>query len=112
MPADAGRLEAIVRSAPAGSTVRLADGRYEVGELTLARRGVTLRSRSGRPEDVVVDGRYGPSALVRVAASGVTVADLTLTRARDHLVHAVPPEGGRSIERLRLHRVRLVDSGE
>ena len=80
--------------------------------MQLARQGVTLRSRSGDPRDVVIDGAYGSSELVQVSASGITVAEVTLTRARDHLVHAFPPEGGRSIERLRLYRVRLVDSGE
>jgi hypothetical protein len=114
-PAQAPRLPAIVRAAPAGATVRLADGRYRVDDpagLVLARRGVTLRSATGRPERVVVDGGDGPSALIRVAASGATVAEVTLTRARDHLVHAVAPEGEPSITAMRLHRLRLVDSGE
>ena len=60
----------------------------------------------------MIDGGYGPSELLQVAASGITVGEVTLTRARDHLVHASPPEGRGSIERLRLYRVRLVDSGE
>jgi hypothetical protein len=114
-PADAARLPQIARDAPAGATIRLADGRYPVsdaGGVMLARRGLTLRSASGDPAAVVIDGDYGPSALVRVSASGVTIADLTLTRAQDHLVHAVPPEGGRSISGMRVQRVRLVDSGE
>jgi hypothetical protein len=114
-PAQAERLPSVLRGAPAGATVRLRAGRYRVREpagLELARPGVTIRSRSGKAHSVVIDGGYGPSALVRVAASGVTIAEVTLTRARDHLVHAVPPEGRRSIEQLRIHRVRLVDSGE
>jgi hypothetical protein len=114
-PAQADRLPAIVRGAPAGATVRLRSGRYRVRDpigLLLDSRGLTLRSRSGDPRRVVIDGAYGPSALVRAAASGITIAEVTLTRAADHLVHAVPPEGGASIERLRLYRVRLIDSGE
>jgi hypothetical protein len=114
-PGQADRLPSVLRGAPAGATVLLRAGRYRVGDpagLELARPGLTLRSRSGNPRSVVIEGGYGPSALVRVAASGVTLAEVTLTHARDHLVHAVPPEGRGSIERLRLHRVRLVDSGE
>ena len=114
-PGQADRLPSIVRDAPAGATVRLRDGRYRVRDaagLWLARPGVSLRSRSGDPRDVVIDGGYGPSELLRAAASGITVGEVTLTRARDHLVHASPPEGQGSIERLRLYRVRLVDSGE
>ena len=96
-PAQAERLPSIVRDAPAGATVRLGAGRYRVRDaagLSFARSGVTLRSRSGDPRDVVIDGGYGPSALLRVAASGIMIGEVTLTRARDHLVHAVPPEGG------------------
>jgi hypothetical protein len=113
-PEQAGRLPSIVRDAPAGATVRLRAGRYRVrgNALQLARPGVTLRSRSGDPRDVVIDGGYGANELLQVSAGGVTVAELTLTRARDHLVHAFPAEGRGSIERLRLHRVRLVDGGE
>ena len=95
--------------------MRLRAGYYRVrdpGGLLLARPRVTLRSRSGDPRGVVLDGGYGPSALARVAASGITIAEVTLIRAADHLVHAVPPEGQASIKGLRLHRVRLVDSGE
>jgi hypothetical protein len=61
---------------------------------------------------VVIDGAYGANELLQVSASGITVAEVTLTRARDHLVHAFPPERRGSVERLRLYRVRLVDSGE
>jgi hypothetical protein len=114
-PGDAARLPQIVREAPAGATIRLADGRYRVSDdagLVLARRGLTLRSASGRPDRVVIDGAYGPSAVVRVAADGVRVAEVTLARARDHLVHAVAPEGRGSIARMELRRVELVDSGE
>jgi hypothetical protein len=114
-PSQANRLPSIVRDAPAGATVRLRAGHYRVREMVgmqLARHGITLRSRSGDPRDVVIDGAYGSSELVQLSASGITVAEVTLTRARDHLVHAFPPEGGGSIERLRLYRVRLVDSGE
>ncbi len=114
-PGQTERLPSILRDAPAGATVRLRAGHYRVRDpagLTLARHGVTLRSRSGDPGGVVLDGGYGPSALLRVAASGITIAEVTLTRAKDHLVHAVPPEGQASIGGLRLHRVRMLDSGE
>jgi hypothetical protein len=106
-------LAAAVRAAPRGATIRLASGRYSVRDtLRLARAGVTLRSASGRPGDVVLDAGYGPSALAAVSAPGVTIAEVTLMRARDHLVHAVPAEGAGNFGGLRLHRVRLVDSGE
>jgi hypothetical protein len=49
---------------------------------------------------------------VQVAASRVTIGELTLTRAQDHLVHVFPPPGRRPVVRPRLHRLRLIDSGE
>jgi hypothetical protein len=111
-PAQAGRLANIVAGAPAGATIRLADGSYSVGTITVRRPGVTLRSASGEPSRVVLDGAYGPSALIQPFANNVTVAELTLSRARDHLVHAYPAEGGPDLSGLRLYRVRMVDSGE
>ena len=111
-PAQAGRLADIVAGAPAGATIRLADGTYSVGTITMRRPGVTLRSASGNPSRVVLDARYGPSALIHPFANDLTVAELTLTHARDHLVHAYPAASGPDLRGLRLYRVRMVDSGE
>jgi hypothetical protein len=102
----------IVSDAPAGATIRLAEGSYSVGTLTVRNPGVTLRSASGDPSRVVLDAAYGPSALVHPFANDVTVAELTLSRARDHLVHAYPASGGPDLRGLLLYRVRMVDSGE
>jgi hypothetical protein len=111
--ASAGRLADAARSARAGTTIAVADGRYRLsGPLVLDRPGITLRSASGRPGRVVLDGAYGVGELVQVAASRVTIGELTLTRASDHLVHVFPPSGTRPVTRPRLHRLRLVDAGE
>lgn len=107
------RLADAVANAPTGATIELADGRYTITRpLVLDRPGLTLRAASGSARHVVLDGAYGVGELVQVAASGVTVSDLTLKRAQDHLVHAFPPPGRRPLRGLRLHRLRLVDSGE
>jgi hypothetical protein len=111
-PGQAGQLASIVSDAPPGATIRLADGTYSVGTLTVRNPGVTLRSASGDPSRVVLDAAYGPSALVHPFANDVTIAELTLSRARDHLVHAYPADGGPDLRGLRLYRVRMVDSGE
>lgn len=112
-PAQAGRLPALVAEAEAGTTILLADGTYRLAStLVVARRGVTIRSRSGRPSAVVLDGRYATGDLVAVAASDVTIAEVTLTRASFHLVHVVPPDGGPSIRGVRLHRLRLLDAAQ
>jgi hypothetical protein len=112
-PAQAGQLPAIVSRAPARTTILLENGTYRLpSTLRIERDGVTLRSRSGRPGAVVLDGNYATGDLVAVAASNVTIAELTLTHASYHLVHAVPKDGGPTIRRLRLHRLRLIDGAE
>jgi hypothetical protein len=112
-PAQAGNLSAIVSRAPAGATILLADGTYRLGgTLNVSTPRLTIRSLSGRPNRVVLDGRYATGDLVAVAASGVTIAELTLTHASYHLVHVVPKDGGPTIRGVRLHRLRLVDGAE
>jgi hypothetical protein len=54
-PAQAGQLANIVSDAPAGATIRLADGTYSVGTLTVRNPGITVRSASGDPSRVVLD---------------------------------------------------------
>jgi hypothetical protein len=112
-PAEAGRLPAIVARAPARSTILLANGTYRLTRtLNVSTAGVTIRSRSGRPKSVVIDGRYATGDLVAVAANDVRIAEVTLTRASYHLVHIVPPNAGQTIRRVRLYRLRLIDGAE
>jgi hypothetical protein len=112
-PRDAARLPELVTRAAAGTTILLDPGRYRIARtLVLARERVTLRSATGRAGSVVLDGGYAVGDLVAVAASRVTVADLTLTRSSYHLVHVVPPDGARSIAGTRLHGLRLLDAAQ
>lgn len=116
-PGDAARLGEIVRGAPSGATIRFADGTYPVtgdysGSLAVTRPGITLRGASGDPTRVVLDGQYSMGAIVYVLASDVTVTDMTITRASDHLVHSYPGDAGADLTGMRLHRLRLLDSGE
>jgi hypothetical protein len=112
-PAQADRLQAIVSGAPARSTILLANGTYRLARtLNVSTAGVAIRSLSGRPESVVIDGRYATGDLVAVAANDVRIAEVTLTRASYHLVHIVPPNAGPTIRRVRLYRLRLIDGAE
>lgn len=112
-PAQAGQLPAIVSRAPARTTILLDQGTYRLrSTLRIERDGVTLRSRSGRPGAVILDGNYATGDLVAVAASRVTIAEVTLTRASYHLVHIVPRNGGPTIRNVRLYGLRLVDGAE
>ena len=117
-PEDADQLPEIVRDAPEGSTILLADGTYRMSasdesarRIQIAKRGVTLRSRSGNRDAVIIDGEYGTQEIITVSASGVTIADLTVTRAIHHPIHVT---GGpdADISGVLLHNLKLVDGGE
>jgi hypothetical protein len=112
-PAQAARLPALVASASAGTTVLLADGTYRLrAPIRVVADRIALRSASGRPGAVVLDGAYAVGELVSVEADDVLIGELTLERAGWHLVHAVPPAGRDAIARLILYRLSLVDSSQ
>jgi hypothetical protein len=116
-PADADSLRDIVGSAATGTTVLLHDGTYDMSggdsihRLVFSTPGVTLRSASGNPQNVVLDGGYVTGELVSIAASNITIAELTLTRAYYHPIH-VTGAADADIENTRIYRVRIIDPGE
>jgi hypothetical protein len=110
-PEQVRELQSILDAARSGDTVQLTDGVYALPQ-TLALRvpGVTLRSQSGNRLGVVLDGRYATGDVILVQRSGVTIADLTLTRSYWHLVHVVP-DGG-TLTGTTIHNVRGIDGSE
>lgn len=112
-PSQAASLNGIVFDAPAGSTIRLAPGMYQVPTiLQLRADGVTVRSLDDDPTSVVLDGSYTVPEIFQVTANDVTIAHITITHAVDHLVHAFPPGDGSTISGLHLYGVHFIDSGE
>ena len=107
------QLRAAVDAAVPGRTILVADGTYALdGEyLRLDVPNVTLRGRSGQRDAVVLDGNYLTTEIVQVAASDVTVADLTLREAYDHPIH-VMPAGTSATNRTLVYNVRIVDPGQ
>src|SRR5688572_13596324 len=90
-PAQAASLPAVARGARPGATIQLTDGTYVLSQtLVFTQPGVTIRSKSGNRNAVTLDGRYAVGELMLVMESNITVADLTLTRAFNHLVHVAP----------------------
>ncbi len=76
----AAMLEAAVQSVPAGGVIGIADGTYDLsGGITIATPGLTLRSTSGDPTRVTLQG--GAATTLTIVASKVTIADLTLQNA-------------------------------
>lgn len=112
-PEEAGRLDEIVAAAAAGQTILLEDGFYplEGDWMLFARPDVTLRSASGRREAVVLDGGYRTTEIAVIRASGVTLASLTLRRARFHPVH-VTGDGGADVQGVVLHDLVVEDPGQ
>ncbi len=112
-PAQASQLDALVAAAATGDTILLHDGTYDLhGDyLWFDTPGVTMRSASGNREAVVIDGHYETSEIVNVHASDVTIADLTLKRARDHPIHVVAPDDA-DIANTLIYNVHIVDPGQ
>jgi len=60
--------------------------------LNLMTPGVSLRSASGNASAVVLDGVYAADEIIFVAASNVTLAEITVTHAVNHPIHVSPPD--------------------
>ena len=115
-PTDAGNLRATIAGAAAGTTILLHDGFYDMSggdsshRLIFSTPGLTLRSASGNREAVILDGGYVTGELVSIQASDTTIADITLSRAYYHPIHASGPDA--PIENILIHNVHVIDSGE
>ncbi|MDA3863902.1 MAG: hypothetical protein PF689_08560 [Deltaproteobacteria bacterium] len=114
---DADSLRNIIENASSGTTIQLEDGYYNLGggdsshRLIFATPNLTLRSVSGNPENVILDGNYVTGELISIQASDVTIADITLQKAYYHPVHISGTENN-PIENILLHNLRIIDPGE
>ena len=115
-PADADNLRATIEGAASGTTILLHDGIYDMSggdpshRLIFSTPGLTLRSVSGNREAVILDGGYVTGELVSIQASDTTIADLTLSRAYYHPIHASGPDV--PISNVLIHNVHIIDPGE
>ena len=112
-PDQAAELQGIVAAAGTGAVILLADGTYPLdgAYLWFGTPGVTLRSESGDPEAVIIDGGYATTEIVTVAASDVTIAEVTIQRSYTHPIHVTTSELGDTVG-TRIYRVRLIDPRE
>lgn len=111
--ASVGELVDAVASASPGTTILVADGVYDLAGayLRIETPNVTLRSESGHREAVILDGSYATTEIVQIAASNVTVADLTLREARDHPIHVMSTSSAGTDGTL-IYNVHIVDPGQ
>lgn len=114
-------LVSTVSAAASGTTILLDDGTYGIGQtLNFRTDDVTIRSKSGDREAVVLDGNQGGLPLlsenfinevVAVGASRVSIADLTIRYARHHPIHVYPP-ADRPISNCVMSNIHVHDGGQ
>jgi hypothetical protein len=110
-PDQAGDLPGIVAAAETGATIQLAAGTYPLtAAIWFATSGVTMRSATGDRDSVTLDGGGTVGEPIAIAASDVTIADLTVTRAYWHNVHVAG--GGADTDNVLLHNLHVVDARE
>lgn len=88
-PSQANELQYLLNTALPNTTFLLMDGHYFIdGHLVIRAEGTTIRSLSGNRDAVVLDGRY-VGYVLQISAPRATVADITIKRAKYHLIHVV-----------------------
>jgi hypothetical protein len=104
-----------VNNASPGDTILIADGTYNLAAqgyyLWIDTPGVTLRSASGDRQAVIMDDNYQGSETLTIAASNVTVADLTIRRARTHPIHVISTDDGNTLNTL-IYNLHISDPGQ
>lgn len=114
-------LQETVRSASPGTEIVLQNGTYHISSnLHITVDSITLRSGSGNPDDVVLDGNpsggtperanFTPE-VISITASDVHLVDLTIRYARDHGIHISPP-GDRPVIGCIMHNLHVYDCGQ
>lgn len=112
-PADNSSLHTILADAGPGATIALGPGTYDrSGQPTLvvSTDGVTVRSTTGDPGDVVLDGgASGSQLLLSVRASDVMLAEFTMQGSDDSLVDVGVED--EVLEGSQIYRMVLRDAG-
>lgn len=89
-------------------TICLEDGLYSVGNFFIWDSNLTIRSKSGNREAVIIDNEYRRSqSIFSIRADHVTIADMTLKRSWWHPVHV---SGGGHYANL--HNLQIIDARE
>lgn len=107
-------LASAIAAAPAGTTLVLADGSYDVSGasyIVFAADGVTLRSASGDPDAVIIDGGYGIGEVFSIVADDITIAEVTIRRAINHPIH-VTGGADSNTQGTVIYRVHVIDPGQ
>lgn len=96
-------------NAPSGTTILLEDGTYTLNGayLVFGNPGITVRSKSGNRDAVIIDANYQGEETFPISKSDITLADMTIKRAYYHGAHVV--SGGNNVL---LYNLKIIDSRE
>ena len=108
-PTDEPQLNELIRNAEPGTTLEFQPGTYALRNgLFVESPGITLRSSTGNPADVIVDGTATDNSVVFVQAPDVTVAEMTILGGPLHVIHSSGGAAG-DAGNLIVYRTDLVD---
>jgi len=112
-PGQVGELQKIVTNAETGDTIFLRDGTYSLNGsyLWISTPGITLRSVSGNPEAVILDADYSSTEIITIAASNVTIAEISIIKPYTHAIHVTSSDAGDTLNTL-IYRVNIVNPRE
>ncbi len=112
-PSQSGELNSIVNDLKSGSTLLFSDGTYNLNGvfMQVIAPNVTLRSESGNREKVILNGDYVSEEIIQIAASGVTVSDMTLKQAKYHPIHVTATDNA-DVTDTRIKNVHIIDPGQ
>lgn len=97
----------IINNAKSDTLITIEDGTYVAeGNIILDKQNVIIRSQSGDREQVIIDGNFR-GYIFQLMAPDITIADITIKEAHNHLMHVSGPA-----KNARLHNLNLVDSRE
>jgi hypothetical protein len=117
--AQASQLASLIENAPTNSVILLADGTYPVTRtISLRNSNVSLRSESGVASRVILDAQNGftgtgddtrVTELFVISAPDITLAELTLQNAGDHLIHFAA--FSQTLRGIKIYNVNFFDAG-
>lgn len=112
-PAQAQQLQGIIAAANQGDIILLEDGYYDLNGsyIWFSTPGITLRSVSGNPDAVILDGSYLSTEIITLAASDLTIAEISITGAYTHAIHVTTGDSGNTSNSL-IYRVNIIDTRE
>lgn len=97
----------IINKAKPDTLITIEDGTYVVeGDIVLNKENMIIRSKSGNRDKVIIDGNF-KGYIFHVIAPDITIADITIKEAHNHLIHVSGPA-----KNARLHNLNLIDSSE